>query len=45
MHVIFYLFYDIKVTLKSHFCVKKTLKFCHYVRTVVMDVMTFPENL
>ena len=23
----------------------KTLFFCHYVRTVVMDVITFPENL
>ena len=23
----------------------KTLYFCHYVRNVVMDVITFPENL
>ena len=23
----------------------KTLLFCHYVRSVVMDVITFPENL
>ena len=24
--------------------VKKTLQFCHYVRNVVMDAITFPEN-
>ena len=35
-NVRFYLSYDIKITLKSHFC--------HYVRNVVMDVITFPEN-
>ena len=35
---------EIKITLQSHFCVK-TLQFCHYVRNVVMDVITFPENL
>ena len=23
----------------------RTLYFCHYVRNVVMDVITFPENL
>ena len=23
----------------------KTLQFCHYVRNVVMDAITFPENL
>ena len=23
----------------------KTLKFCHYIRNVVMDVITFPVNL
>ena len=34
--------YDIKITLKSQFWRKKV---CHYVRNVVMDVMTFPENL
>ena len=22
----------------------KTLCFCHYVRSVVMDIITFPEN-
>ena len=40
-----HLSYDIKITLKSHFWRKKTLSFCHYVRNVVMDVITFPENL
>ena len=25
--------------------VKKTFEFCHYVRNVVMDVITFPVNL
>ena len=30
-------------TLKSHFCVKM-LYFCHCVRNVVMDVITFPEK-
>ena len=34
----------IKITLKSHSAVK-TLYFCHYVRNVVMDVITFPVNL
>ena len=43
-NVRFYLSYDIKITLKSHFCRKK-LEFYHYVRNVVMDVITFPENL
>ena len=34
-----------KITLKSHFWRTK-IRFCHYVRNVVMDVMiTFPENL
>ena len=32
------------ITLRSHFC-RKTLEFCHYVRNVVMDVITFPVNL
>ena len=31
-------------TLKSHFW-RKTSYFCQYVRNVVMDVITFPENL
>ena len=31
-------------TLKSHFW-RKMLYFCHYVRNVVMDVITFPVNL
>ena len=31
-------------TLKSDFW-RKTLYFCHYVRNVVMDVITFPVNL
>ena len=32
-------------TLKSHFWLNKTLCFCHYVRNVVMDVITFPVYL
>ena len=36
--------YHMTNTLKSHFWRKKTLSFCHYVRNVVMDVITFPEN-
>ena len=43
MKVRFYLSYDIKITLKSHFC-RKNVKFCYYVRSVVMDVITFPEK-
>ena len=43
-NVRFYLSYDIKDTLKSHFC-RKTLYFYHNVRNVVMDVITFPVNL
>ena len=39
----FYLSYDIKMSLKSHFC-RKALQFCHYVRNVVMDVITFPRK-
>ena len=27
------------------FSAEKTLYFCHYVRNVVMDVITFPVNL
>ena len=37
-NVRFYLSYDIKITLKSHFW-RKMLKFCHYVHNVVMDVI------
>ena len=40
-NVRFYLSYDIKNTLNLISDVK-TLKFCHYVRIVVMDVITFP---
>ena len=36
--------YDIKITLKYHFCLKKTLLFCHFVRNFVMDVITFLEK-
>ena len=36
--------YHMTNTLKSHFW-RKTLLFCHYVRNVVMDVITFPVNL
>ena len=36
--------YRMTNTLKSHFWRKKTSYFC-YVRNVVMDVITFPENL
>ena len=43
-NVRFYISYDVKISLKSDFC-RKTLFFCHYVRNVVMDVMTFPVNL
>ena len=31
-------------TLKSHFWRKKII-FCYYVRNVIMDVITFPDNL
>ena len=47
-NVRFYLLYDhddIKITLKSHFCRKNVKIKCHYVRNVVLDVITFPENL
>ena len=37
--------YHMTNTLKSHFWRKKTLWFCHYVRNVVMDVITFPVTL
>ena len=45
MNVRLYLSYDIKIALKSHFCRKNVNYFCHYVRNVVMDVRTLPENL
>ena len=35
--------YHIKITLKSYFCCK-TLLFCHHVRNVVMDVITFSRK-
>ena len=37
--------YHMTNTLKSHFCRKKRYIFCHFVRNVVMDVITFPVNL
>ena len=40
----FFLSYDIKITLKSHFC-HKNVNFYHYVSNVGMGVITFPENL
>ena len=36
--------YHMTNTLKSDFW-RKTLQFCHYVRNLVMDVITFPVNL
>ena len=46
MNVRFYLSYDIKITLKSH-CWRKNIinVYCHYVRNVVMDAITFPVML
>ena len=44
MNVRFYLSYDIKITLKSHFG-RKTLLLCHYICNVVMDIITLPKNL
>ena len=35
--------YSIYHMIKSHFC-RKNVIICHYVRNVVMDVITFPEN-
>ena len=29
--------------IRSHFC-RKNVIICHYIRNVVMDVITFPEN-
>ena len=34
----------LEMTLKSHFC-RKNVIICHYVRNVVMEAITFPENL
>ena len=45
MNVRFYLSYDIKITLKFHFCCKNVIIVCHYVRNVVMDVIQFPVDL
>ena len=36
--------YHMTNTLKSRFW-RKNVIFCHYVRNVVMDVITFPVNL
>ena len=36
--------YHMSNTLKFHFW-RKTLRFCHYVCNVVMDVITFPVNM
>ena len=41
----FYLSYDIKITLKSHFFRYNVIILSFYVRNVVVDVKTFPENL
>ena len=47
----FYLSYDFKITLKSHFCRKNAIilslctQRCYERHNVVMDVITFPENL
>ena len=41
MNVIFYLSYDIKITLKSHFWRKKLrLKVCYYESDIVMDAIS-----
>ena len=42
-NVRFYLSYDI--ILLNFISGVKTSYFCHYVRNVVMDVITFPVNL
>ena len=44
MNVRFYLSFDIKIILKSHYCRKNVIIF-HYVHNSVMDVITFPKNL
>ena len=47
MNVRFYLSYDIKITLKSHFW-RKSYNFVimsRNVYNVVMDLITFPEHL
>ena len=47
----FYLSCDIKITLKSHFCHKNGIilslctQRCYERHNVVMDVITFPQNL
>ena len=45
MNIRLYLSYDIKITLKSHFCCINVTINCHYVCNIVMDVIMFPENL
>ena len=45
MNARFFLSYNIKNTLKSHFWRKNVLIFCHSERNVAMDVITFPVNL
>ena len=43
MNVRFILSYNIKITLKSHFCRKNVITFSLCTQ-VVMDVITFPKN-
>ena len=45
MNVRFYLSYDIKNNLKSHFSLKNITILSLYVCNVVMDVIKFPGNL
>ena len=44
MKVRFYLLYDIKITLKSHFW-RKNVFILSLCMLAVMDVITFPVNL
>ena len=50
-NVRFYLSYDIKITLTSHFCRKNgiilslCMQRCYERHNIVMGVITFPENL
>ena len=37
--------YDVKITLKSHFCRKNVIFSCHYLCNVVIDFIMFPVNL
>ena len=43
-HVLLNLLNELGKRDKISFC-RKTLYFCHYVRNVVLDVITFPVNL